>query len=218
MSFCVYIYVDPKTRTPRYVGKGVSPARAKSHLRKSTNRKLGCLIKSRVNTGHRIEPLIIPAADNNDAVEMEVLLISLIGREDLSTGPLFNLTAGGDGTCGRLHTIEERSKRVSTLKNKSIEERLIAKRRLQETRAAKSENQKRAEFEKRSNAKRSMHASWTVEQKTAVSSKVKQKCSKPCTVDGVTIYNSLSELIAALGQGKEGRRSPTFRYIIRDTL
>lgn len=37
--------------------------------------------------------------------------------------------------------------------------------------------------------------------------------SKPCTVDGVTIFKSLKDLVASLGQGKSGRHHPNFRYI-----
>lgn len=37
--------------------------------------------------------------------------------------------------------------------------------------------------------------------------------SKPCTIDGVTIYPSVVSLIAANGQGKSGLRHPNFRYV-----
>lgn len=36
---------------------------------------------------------------------------------------------------------------------------------------------------------------------------------RSCTVDGVTIYESVSALIRALGQGKNGVNSPNFRYV-----
>ena len=36
---------------------------------------------------------------------------------------------------------------------------------------------------------------------------------KPCTVDGITIYPSKNDLIAALGQGRNGSRSPSFRFV-----
>jgi len=42
---------------------------------------------------------------------------------------------------------------------------------------------------------------------------VQAKFCKPCTIDGVTIYKSRNELVAELGQGKNGARSPHFRYI-----
>ena len=37
--------------------------------------------------------------------------------------------------------------------------------------------------------------------------------SKPCTVDGITIYPSRKALIDTLGQGKSGRYHPNFRYV-----
>lgn len=36
---------------------------------------------------------------------------------------------------------------------------------------------------------------------------------RSCTVDGVTIYESVAALIRALGQGKNGVNSPNFRYV-----
>lgn len=36
---------------------------------------------------------------------------------------------------------------------------------------------------------------------------------KKCTVDGITIYSSLKELTAVHGYGKNGARSPNFKYI-----
>ena len=37
--------------------------------------------------------------------------------------------------------------------------------------------------------------------------------SRPCTVDGITIYPSQKELIKALGKGKTGLRSKSFRFV-----
>ncbi len=36
---------------------------------------------------------------------------------------------------------------------------------------------------------------------------------KPCTVDGITIYESKQAMKKALGQGVAGTRSPHFRFI-----
>ena len=36
---------------------------------------------------------------------------------------------------------------------------------------------------------------------------------KPCTIDGVTIFPSRNDLILALGKGRNGLRSSTFRYV-----
>lgn len=39
------------------------------------------------------------------------------------------------------------------------------------------------------------------------------RTSKPCTVDGVQIYESRNALVAVLGRGTKGLGSPTFRYV-----
>ena len=36
---------------------------------------------------------------------------------------------------------------------------------------------------------------------------------RPCTVDGITIYASVRDLVKDLGQGINGRKSPNFRYV-----
>jgi len=46
----------------------------------------------------------------HEAIEVEMYLISKIGRRDLGTGPLVNMTDGGDGTLGRPHSEESRKK------------------------------------------------------------------------------------------------------------
>lgn len=40
-----------------------------------------------------------------------------------------------------------------------------------------------------------------------------KKLQKPCTVDGVIIYPSVRDLVLALGHGKTGVKSPSFRFI-----
>lgn len=67
---------------------------------------------------------------------------------------------------------------------------------------------------------------WTTDSRTKLSNAKKgyrhlpdsyklgaMKNSKPCTVDGKTIYPRVVDLIAELGQGKCGRRHPNFRYV-----
>jgi hypothetical protein len=44
-------------------------------------------------------------------------------------------------------------------------------------------------------------------------SKIPKSKKKPCTVDGVTVYESLTALINVLGAGKSGYKSKTFRYL-----
>ena len=46
----------------------------------------------------------------NDAVESEIALIELIGRRDLNTGSLVNMTEGGEGIQGLIYTAEHKRK------------------------------------------------------------------------------------------------------------
>jgi len=42
-------------------------------------------------------------------------------------------------------------------------------------------------------------------------SKLSNSNKKPCTIDGITIYNSVTELVSA--EGPQGRKNPNFRFI-----
>lgn len=107
-AFCTYVYKDPKTNVLRYVGEG-GAARPHQHLRpgkKSSNPRLSAMLQKRLKEGFCPTPIIIPAPSKSHAVEMEILLIEMIGRDDLGTGTLFNHTNGGDGINGYKHTPE----------------------------------------------------------------------------------------------------------------
>lgn len=43
--------------------------------------------------------------------------------------------------------------------------------------------------------------------------KMSKAKSKPCTIDGITVYPSRNALVAVLGHGKHGSRHPGFRYL-----
>ena len=119
--FYNYIYLDPRKNgiyqygeytfeyEPFYVGKG-SYNQHTSHLREAKNLFLD---DSKLSLKHKIliemikfdkvEPIILKVKDNISEIEsfkLERLLISLIGRLDKKTGPLVNLTDGGEGTSG----------------------------------------------------------------------------------------------------------------------
>lgn len=48
--------------------------------------------------------------------------------------------------------------------------------------------------------------------KPEAKAKMSKALSRPCTIDGITIYPSVKALVKALGSGKNGSRSPNFRY------
>lgn len=109
MNGILYIYRDPKTNVPVYVGmscpkpnrRGVCDPllRARSHLKKSSCPRLGYLVQKRLSEGYTVEPQIISmgSATREEVAEAELLLIELIGTTRLKTGPLFNtrLDLGG---------------------------------------------------------------------------------------------------------------------------
>lgn len=97
-EFYVYIYRDPIDETPVYVGKGKG-SRAMCHIsdRARTNNRLGKLIANRTKLGLVVEPEIVAYCNERNALLIEQALISYFGRSQLSLGPLFNSTDGGDG-------------------------------------------------------------------------------------------------------------------------
>lgn len=245
-KFCVYLYADPKSGVWRYVGEG-SLTRPFDHFKRTKNHQFSNMLKKRVAEGYLPKPVIINATSKDDAQEMEELLISLIGREDLGFGTLFNLTDGGDGGKGRRQTSEERKMR-SALAQRQHANAHRKQRHLEGCNAARERNsvaQKKSWTEDRK-------AMWSVKLATEYQNgrktnskaikkyfadpiaraknarlqreaqnrpEVKQKRMRKCTVDdGVTVYSSCKELIAALGQGVKGYASPDFAWIVNGDL
>lgn len=103
----VYIIFRPDGR-PCYVGKGKGN-RWEVHERRTHNPYLARII---AKAGGSI-PKIKVREDLTDAeaCETEIAFIAAIGRRDLGTGPLVNLTDGGDGAAGAIHGFERRAKR-----------------------------------------------------------------------------------------------------------
>jgi hypothetical protein len=88
---------------PFYVGKGCN-YRAKTHLYNSKN-KLDTHKQRKINKIRQMgyEPTISywkTGLSNEEAVELEIELISRLGRSNNKTGILTNLTNGGEGTSG----------------------------------------------------------------------------------------------------------------------
>lgn len=114
-KFYVYVYLDPRKQDnfkygeyefeyePFYVGKGLRNRLyhhlQECNLKKDTNKlKINKILKIRKETGK--DPIVIKYIEKLselDALDLEKLIIKTIGRIDLKTGPLTNLTGGGDG-------------------------------------------------------------------------------------------------------------------------
>jgi transposase len=114
-DFYVYIYFDPSqiseiyinnikyNSLPIYVGKGRG-SRYRVHIRESLkNNRNSCPYfyrKLRELKRKNIYPEIIKIKENmveEDAFKLEIKLINNIGRKSSETGPLYNLTEGGEG-------------------------------------------------------------------------------------------------------------------------
>jgi LEM3-like protein/NUMOD3 motif-containing protein len=116
-KYYVYLFLDPTKfgpfkysdfnckSEPFYVGKG-SSKRWKFHfhkmaMKRDSNRKKVEKIKDLLNTGYKKEDLVLIIEKNlseENSFELEQLLISKIGRMDYFSGPLLNMTNGGDGS------------------------------------------------------------------------------------------------------------------------
>ena len=145
----------------------------------------------------------------------------LVNPDTLKDPLCMNLRTGGTGNYpGRPTTDETRAKLSVSLKGKkrTDETRVkmsIASRESQsreDVRAKKAASQKAAMtapgmFEKLSTAQAKVNSDPEFRKRRSEAKK------EPCTVDGITIFESRTELIKTLGKGVKGLKSPTFRYI-----
>jgi len=142
MDYYVYVYLDPRNPgnfnycgyefefEPFYIGKG-REWRYRYHLLTVKRGKYTNLPKNHVIKGildSDMEPIIIKYKDNleeKEAFRIEIDMISKIGRKDLSSGPLRNLSDGGEGNGNRIFSDEHRknlsiSKKGNTSDNLKI--------------------------------------------------------------------------------------------------
>lgn len=97
-QFYTYIYSDPRSMVPFYVGKGHGK-RAYKHLKCKNNGNPHLNNKIKQMLRESIQPLIEIAEvpSESEAFWFEADLIASIGRLDLGKGSLLNLTDGGEG-------------------------------------------------------------------------------------------------------------------------
>lgn len=98
--FYVYTYADPETNEVFYVGKGHGDRDRFHYLNRNShyNKGLGERIRNIVDSN--MTPIITRVGEflrEQDAYDLERVLIAQYGRLDLSTGTLYNRTPGGEG-------------------------------------------------------------------------------------------------------------------------
>ena len=107
-----YVYIHRRASDGEifYVGKGTATKR-KGHQR-AYDLKSRNLYWRRVAKKHGVVVEIIASCESDkEAQTQEIRLIAEIGRLDLGTGPLVNMTDGGEGQAGLIISDELRRKR-----------------------------------------------------------------------------------------------------------
>jgi hypothetical protein len=119
-NYYIYIYLDPRKYgkccyenfsflyKPIYVGKG-------KNNRYKLNYKRNEFFKNKINKIKKLglEPIVFKLYENlneEKSFEFEKNLIKEIGRLDLGTGPLLNMTDGGEGISGYKHTEKNKNR------------------------------------------------------------------------------------------------------------
>lgn len=108
--FYSYLYIDPRTNKPFYVGKGKED-RCFQHLYRKDHCEFVHKIRKMIS--ENVEPIIhrIECSSEEAAFDLECGLIKVIGRKDKGKGPLLNLTDGGEGTSGCLSMLGDKNPR-----------------------------------------------------------------------------------------------------------
>lgn len=129
MVYYVYLYKDPRTLEPFYIGKGKGK-RAQKHLWMAQRTIDGCpsyydespklkrIIQILECNLEPIIDIIFETNSENEAFREEEKMINHYGR--YPEGPLLNRTSGGEGTSGYKHTKQARLKMSKDRKGKAV--------------------------------------------------------------------------------------------------
>ncbi len=105
-GFYVYAYLDDNN-LPYYIGKGTAKRAWRKNIKET---QPPCSDKNIIILEHNLSEL--------GAFAIERRMIRWYGRKDNSTGILLNLTDGGEGMSGRMHTAATRQKMSATRKGR----------------------------------------------------------------------------------------------------
>ena len=110
MEHYCYILSDPSRGNESiYVGKGKG-SRAWSHFKRTDKHPLTNRLKTMESLKVKANVSIYSGFDEEFAFFLEEELIAKIGRKDLETGPLLNMTKGGEGKVKSITSQETKEK------------------------------------------------------------------------------------------------------------
>lgn len=202
-NYYVYMYTDPRTNEPFYVGLSKNEKRMFDHL----NEAKKSVISSNLHKYNKIKKIlscgsqpIIQKIDENltkeEACELEIFLISFIGRSDLRKGSLTNLTDGGEGT-KQLSKISEDKKRKTCNAKYGVDYPMQSKAILEKSRNTCSDRYGVQYYsqteEHKEKAKKTNLSKYGTEHATQ-STEIQEKMKKTCTEKyGVQYYSQTEE-------------------------
>lgn len=121
MSNIYYVYQLrlENSDKPFYIGKGKGN-RITNHFtdssRKLNNIKNKIISKAEKQGIKILSEFLCTGLSEESALSLEMKLIKLLGRRDINTGILANMTDGGEGKSGAIASLETRKKRSESLK------------------------------------------------------------------------------------------------------
>lgn len=119
-NYYIYVYFDPtRDLEAFYVGKGHGK-RSHGHLTRTDQHPFTQRLQKMAKQG--VIPIIERYEDLTEeaAFSLEVALIAEIGRKQNGTGPLLNLTDGGEGPSGWIPTEVTRHRMAESRKGKKL--------------------------------------------------------------------------------------------------